>query len=252
VKRNARHRYYSAAAALILPAAIFAAWVWWPWPEIDMYALPATDGYYALTPPSTLFLPGSFGTIEKQSDQTVVLGLACDMDQKQLKDMTSQSDTADTSVTSKISDRYVATARAAIAALSESKGQRVREISASLENTRILAMSEQSLIAVQNEYLKGDCQQAVRALVDAGRKVCQTQEVLLGDISYRMSFQKQASIEQRTSFARELAVKLGFDGDRAGEDSIKGKGLHYGVKFGLFCILPNEKLEAHLNRPASG
>src|SRR4051794_37595626 len=63
-------------------------------------------GYLVLTPPSRLFGPGTISTVEKLSNGSIQLHLACRMDNDSLKPLWQVSDTVSENLTRDISHAF--------------------------------------------------------------------------------------------------------------------------------------------------
>src|SRR5438034_5531068 len=206
-------------AALVLPIIGLGGWygmTQWLDREPGVSAILQKAGYLELTPPSRLFGPGTISTVERLSNGSIQLHLACRMDNDALKPLWQVSDTVSESLAHNISHAFDALANMLTSAASHATGNRVKEIAISLEHMRILTMSHEDLLKIRSDYLKDTCEQAVLWNLKAGARVCQTEEVLEADLAYRMSFKDGLDISEEAELAKEVTGKLKLDADTTG------------------------------------
>ncbi len=193
-------------------------------------------GYFELAPPSRLFPPGTIATVEKLSNGSLRLHLACAMKSDALAPFWVKSKTFDTQFERNFTSAYSALANAFGVTAAHATGNRVRRVAASLQNMLIVSMSDDNLIKISNDYLRGNCEQAIIWNLRAGAKVCQTSEVLQADVAYRMSFAGGVAADEKFDLAKQAAGSINVDAKVENVDDIRGNNLYFGVKASSHCF----------------
>lgn len=190
-------------------------------------------GYFVLVPPSRLFGPGTINTVEKLPNGSLKLHAACTMDKKALAALWEESTTVERSFAQRVKNTFIASAKAGKMATSGAAGKQTNQISASLQDMRVITMSHENLIKVRGQYLKGTCEEAVLWNLRSGADVCQTEEVLQADITYRMHFVDGLESTETAALSEQIAASFGLTVDESRGDVIRGEDLYYGVKLRL-------------------
>lgn len=226
------------ALGLCLPPAVVGAWHFLTKPAPDLgYALVLQrSGFYALNPPSQLFPPGSIGTVETLRNNSLVLHPTCNMNQARLITLLQVSGTVENDIAIKMSNALSAHAQAVADAISHSKSGRQTAVNVSMKNMQILSMSDENLRNVRNEYLKDTCEEVIAGNLRAGSRVCQTREVLQGDVSYDTASDDDFSAELTAKLAKELSGSADVALSTAEKGRIRGTGLYFGIKISLRCF----------------
>src|SRR5438067_7273796 len=169
------------------------------------------SGYYELQPPSRLGGPGTINTVETLSDGSLRLHPTCTMDKNALAALWQESVTVDRHLVSNVTNAFDAMADALSVFAAHTTGNRVKKISISFENMRIVTISDESLFTLRDNYLKGSCEEAVAWNLKNQAKVCQTEEVLEADLAYRMSFADGIGIAEKAEIAKQFAGSAKLD-----------------------------------------
>ena len=248
-RKSRRMRLYVSAAALLLPIAGLGIWEVISnrvAPDNGISVLMKGSGYYELRPPSRLGGPGTINTVETLSDGSLRLHPTCTMDKDMLASLWLESGTLDRQLVGNATNAFDAMADAFSVLAAHATGNRVKKISISFANMRILTISDENLFKLQSSYLKGPCEEAVAWNLKHQAKVCQTEEVLEADLAYRMSFADGIRIEEKAEAAKEFAGSAKLDVDITGEDEMRGNDLYFGVRVGLKCFTLNDKVAIRL------
>jgi hypothetical protein len=127
-----------------------------------------------VTPPSRLFGPG---IIAREADKRHAAAVpTCIMNDGSLAGMWDTSTTTERRGGSEDNETSDSSAKALDVVESDTSGKRVRGSDISLQDIKIVTMSDERLMAVRSRYLKGTCQDAFIWNLEAGAKVCQPQE----------------------------------------------------------------------------
>jgi hypothetical protein len=225
------------AAALMLPLAGLGIWnVSQPGDHNGLGELVEESGYRELTPPSQLFGPGTIGTVEKLSDGSLQLHLACSMDNEELAALWQQSSTINRQFASKLENTYKASAEALRKAIANTAGTRVKRVSASLQDMHVITMTHENLLKIRSKYLAGSCEEAIIWNLRAGASVCQTEEVLRADIAYKVVFEDGLSATEKAELTKEIGASVDISHDNTGTDEVRGDDLYFGVKLNVTCF----------------
>ncbi len=161
--QNPKIRVAVLGTMLLLPAVGLGAWYWMATrsDEDQLTRIVQDYGYSAVTPPSRLFGPGTITTVERLSNGTIQLHLACKMDDNALAAMWHKSPTINRSLVSAVKQTFKSTAKAMEIVASGATGKRVEGTDVSLRNINIVTMTYKDLIDVRSQYLKGTCEEVV-------------------------------------------------------------------------------------------
>src|SRR5438477_5976108 len=155
-RKSRKMRLYVSAVALLLPIAGLGIW------EVvsnraaadnGISVLMKGSGYYELQPPSRLGGPGTINTVETLSDGSLRLHPTCTMDKNALAALWQESVTVDRHLVSNVTNAFDAMADALSVFAAHTTGNRVKKISISFENMRIVTISDESLFTLRDNYL---------------------------------------------------------------------------------------------------
>lgn len=206
-------RMLALAALLLAPPLGLVVWHWpagTAQPIRSASVIADQYGYAPTMPPSGLFGPGTFVTVETLEDGALKLHLACEMEKETLAAMWKRSQTVDSSVVSKVKDAFKGTAGVLVSA-SRVDGAGETDVDVILRDIHIITMAQEGLIAVRNAYLKGPCEQAVLWNLRAGAMVCQTEESLQTDIVHNRRTQQGFNAGVEADFTEEISGAASFD-----------------------------------------
>ena len=162
-------------------------------------------GYSAVTPPSRLFGPGTFTTVEKLSNGTLQLRPTCIMDDGTLAAKWSKSPTVDESLVSAIEQTFASSAKALDSIESNTTGKRVKGFDFALRNIYVVTLSDEGLRGVRRQYLKDACEEVVIGNLRAGSAVCQSEEVLEADLVYKTNVEDEIGAGVKGGIAGRVA-----------------------------------------------
>ncbi len=236
-KYKFRRKHLVMAALLASPVATLLAWQGLTHLAADRTKAIVELGYVELMPPSTIYLPGTIGTVEYVADDSVRLHPTCKMDRKELDAAIERSATVDRRIIETYSRGIDATTELRDALSSSTAGEKVRGIEVSLQNMWILSMSGEALIKLQKQYIKDECEQAIHHNLRAGAEVCQVSEVLQADAVYRIDYRSELDSEQKVQASKEIAATINAAADTTTMDVMRGNGLFFGVKVKHYCIV---------------
>jgi hypothetical protein len=184
---NPKARMAMLGAFLMLPFLGLGIWYWATrTSDTDdrLRRIVEKYGYSAVTPPSRLFGPGTFTTVEKLSNGTLQLRPTCIMDDGTLAAKWSKSPTVDESLVSAIEQTFAASAKALDSIESNTTGKRVRGFDFALRNIYVVTLSDEGLRGVRRQYLKDACEEVVIGNLRAG--AAESEEVLEADLVYTL------------------------------------------------------------------
>jgi hypothetical protein len=200
------------------------------------------NGYLEIRPATALDGPGTIVTIDLRTPDYVMLHLTCNMDGKELSDFWKSSNTINTNVADQLNGEF----RIAADALKQIGltviGNAISEIDMKFENTKIIEVSDESLYALRDKYLKGNCLKAISQLIARNNNVCVTQPVaaMEADITYDVKYSDNVSASDKAKITSGLSGALASGGETASTDQIVGKGLFVGVRLDSFCYVLND------------
>ena len=119
---------------------------------------------------------------------------------------------------------------------SEALAEKVKSVNVTFKNMRILLMSHERLLKLQQTILSGSCEQAILYNIEAGAKVCQTEAVLQADMVYTIEYVDNLSSSHQAELTKEIASKVKIEGSRQRANEVTGKALYYGIKLMPRCI----------------
>jgi hypothetical protein len=224
------------ATLLLLPLFGLATWHWMSKPidTDDQLSRVLRDyGYSEVTPPSRLFGPGTITTVETLANGKVQLHLACRMNDGALAAMWRKSTTLSRRLVNDVKQTFDSSASAPELVTSHATGKRIHDIDVSLQDISVVTMPYEDLIAVRNEYLQGNCEEAVIWNLQAGALVCQPEEVLQADIVYRNDRQDGLEAAGKLQPAKRTAASAGVGQHVSETNEVRGDDLFLGVKIGI-------------------
>jgi hypothetical protein len=242
--QNPKARIAMLAGFLLLPFLGLAVWHWIPrtsGTDDQVRRIVEEYGYSAVTPPSRLFGPGTITTVERLSDGTLALRPTCIMNDgtlAALAAMWNRSPTTKRSLVSDDNETFQSSAKARDAVESDTTGNRVRGSNVSLQNINIVTISDEGLIAVRSQYLKGTCEEAVVWNLEAGAKVCQPEEVLEADLVYKTNVQNGLGGGGKVEFGGQAAGSVHADEQASEHSEVQGDDLFLGAR-----VSPNHCLQ---------
>jgi len=123
-------------------------------------------------------------------------------------------------------------------------GNKTKGLEMSLRNSSILDLTDQALLQLRHEIIKGGCEEAIALNINSGARVCQTRSALRADLIYDITYQRGLSVEEQAKLTADAAASLKLNADQGRTDRLTGNGLIYGVKLmpgGIFLDTPNAK-----------
>lgn len=186
-------------------------------------------GLKELVPPSTLAPPATF--VEVRSEIPLIIDIACEARDAFGDDIpVLTSDTQDITIDEKRLKNVGLNANLFNKIKGEAKYRRVTNITYSLSNTQLIEINPANLFRLRNQ-LTGDCADSLDFSWSQGRRVSVIRKVLKADGEYEFTFDTSAGItvETQKELIEDLSVRLGADSSTAGERSVKGKSLYWGV-----------------------
>jgi hypothetical protein len=188
--------------------------------------------FSAVSPPSRLFGPGTFTTVERLSNGTLALRPACIMDPGDLAAMWSKSPTIDESLFSAVKQTFVSSAKALGFIESNVTGKRINGFDFSLQNISVVALSDEGLKIVSRKYLKGDCESVILDNLRAGAQVCQSEEVLEADVAYKTNVQDGFGGGGKIGIPGQASGSGDADRQAGERYQVRGDALFLGAKVG--------------------
>jgi hypothetical protein len=231
--QNPKVRIAMLGTLLLLPFLGLAVWYWMPrtsGADDQLRRIVEEYGYSVVTPPSRLFGPGTIATVEKLSNGTLQLLPTCIMNDGTLPGMWDISRTTERSGGSEDNETFDASAKAIDVVESGTTGKRVRGTDVSLQDIKIVTMSDEGLMAVRSRYLKGTCQEAVIWNLEAGAKVCQPQEVLEADVLYKTNAENSLGGGGKAGVAGRATGSIRMNQQQSEHYKIQGDDLFLGAR----------------------
>jgi hypothetical protein len=198
-------------------------------------------GYQQIVPPSKLYGPGTFNSVELLSDKTVKLHPTCRMDPGMLEGLWEESPTVDREMTAHFSHNLDVSSDFLDSLKSKVSGKQIKDVHLSLRNMRILVLTQEDLLKLRDQYLKDSCEEAIIHNVRNGACVRQSKEVLQADLVYTVRFKDDVNRTQHISAApQEGEHILGLSGEADTDNLVSGKKLFFGVKLSPGCFTIDE------------
>ncbi|HET7717578.1 MAG TPA: hypothetical protein VFK86_18295 [Bauldia sp.] len=201
-------------------------------------------GFYPLSPPSNLVMPGSIYQVSKDGRFYTTI---CRANAADVLSATQESKTQDVVASSLQGGTFDLDAKAAEAVNARLNGNLVRAVQFTLRDVAVIEIpvdrNEEIFVKLTSQK---PCHDAVRRLLERGDLVCQGQSVLRATVEYRLVTAGSAEavaelIGTAIKSALEGALKtsLVYDDGRL----VSGVNLHYGVKVNPICVtLPTDEM----------
>jgi len=219
-------------------------WLWPPGKGFALADLLDEQGYWEVDAPADFYLPGTINTIEVRSNGRMALHSTCTIDPELLAKLTVQSRTIDRTLTERLNKKFDIKGQMQDLVSAAIGGNKARSMDMSLRNSSILDLTDQALLQLRHEIIKGGCEEAIALNINSGARVCQTRSALRADLIYDITYQRGLSVEEQAKLTADAAATLKLDADQGRTDRLSGNGLIYGVKLmpgGIFLDTPNAK-----------
>jgi len=227
-------------AACILVVVGGLTWFAAPFPkEFTLTDLLREQGYWETVPPAEYYLPGTINTLEVGADGRIRLHPTCKIQPELLSKITVQSRTVDRRLEEKLNKKLVIMDKIKDFLPIEVTGAKDRSLALSLHNSSILEVSDEELMQIQKDIVKGSCEQAIEINVNNGGIVCQTRSALRGDLVYEIGVEKDVS-----AHVNQPEMNFQIEQRQGNKDQLVGRGLIYGVRFvpqGIVLNTPDAK-----------
>jgi hypothetical protein len=196
------------------------------------------QGYWETVSPAESYLPGIINTIEVKSDGKIAIHPTCEIDPDLLARMTKHSQTVDRTLEERLNKGFDVSELIKQLLPIGLEGHKVKKLKLSLQNSSILQITDEELMLVRKEVIKGSCQEAIEWNINSGAAVCQTRAALMGDLVYDITYEAGVSAHEKKAADSTLKENQGK------ADQMGGKGLIYGVNFvprGILLNTPDPK-----------
>jgi hypothetical protein len=218
--------------------AAIAGLIWFMAPlgkSVTLSDLLAEQGYWETVPPAEYYLPGTINTIEVRSDGRIAIYPTCKIDPDLLNKLTLQAHTVDRTWAGRLSKKFVMMDWIRELLPIEIEGDKAKSFNLSLRNSTILQISDEELLQVQREVVKGSCLEAIEISINSGATVCQTRAAMRGDLVYDITYESGGSVRVKDTGSSSLQVEP----KEGNSDRVVGQGLIYGVNFAPHGIVFN-------------
>ena len=215
--------------------AVAGSLIWFLMPfgkDFALVDLLSEQGYWETIPPAEYYLPGTINTIEVRSNGKIAIYPTCKIDSELLAKMTLHSQTVDRTLAERLNKRFDVSDRIKEVMPVGMEGHKARRINLTLQNSKILQITDEELMLVQKEVIKGSCREAIENNINSGARVCQTRAALMGDLVYDVIYEEGGSAR-----GKDTGSTLKVETNQENADRIVGKGLIYGVNFAPRGIL---------------
>ena len=193
-------------------------------------------GYMVMNPPSRFHGPGTLNTVETGEEDSLYLHPTCELDMSALQMVPAQSNTVDQSIKEQLSQSFDVSSSLMGKLDSEALAETVKSVNVTFKNMRILLMSHEKLLNLQQELLGGSCEQAILYNIEAGAKVCQTEAVLQADMVYTIEYRDNLSSSQQAALTKKIASKVDLESEIQHSNQVTGEALYFGIKLMPRCI----------------
>jgi hypothetical protein len=218
--------------------ALASVVVWFTWPqEKTLTDILLESGYYENIPPTTLSGPGTINTVEFLSNGKVALHPTCDVTPELLVDKVQKSETIGRDLKQVLEKQLSVSGDVREKLQAAADISQISSIHLKLENTKVLLVTDETLLVARDALLKGRCQDAVELNVSNGGLVCQTRAVLEADVFYEIEYNDKVAIGEHAQLTAEVAAKLKMDASEGSTNRVSGRQLFYGVKLASHPIL---------------
>lgn len=198
-------------------------------------------GYQEIVPPSKLYGPGTFNSVEQISDQSVKLHPTCNMDPGILQGLWEESPTVDREMAAHFSRDFDISSELSKSLKFKMSGKQIKDVHLSLRNMRVVVLTQENLLKLRDQYLKGSCEEAIIHNTRNGGCVRQSKEILQADLVYTVRVRDDIhSTHHITAARQEGKHNLGLGGNADTDQTVSGEKLFYGVKLSSGCFMINE------------
>jgi hypothetical protein len=254
--QNPKARIAMLGAFLLLPFLGLAIWHWATMAsdtEDKLRGIVEKYGYSAVTPPSRLFGPGTFTTVEKLSNGNLKLHPTCIMDDGTLAAQWSKSRTVQQSLISAVEQTFASSATALDVSDTNAAGKRVRGFAFSLRNIHVVTLSDEGLRGVRRQYLRDSCEEVVIGNLRAGAAVCQSEEVLEADLVYRTLNEDELQAGANVGITGRATGSVTGDQQAKERYDVRGDDLFLGARVGhCFRLMDNDQISENERMAAGG
>jgi hypothetical protein len=234
-RQNPKARMAMLGAFLMLPFVGLGIWYWATRSsdtDDQLRRIVEKYGYRAVTPPSRLFGPGTFTTVEKLSNGTLQLRPTCIMDDGILAATWSKSRTVDESLFSAVEQTFAASAKALDVIESNTTGKRIKGFDFALRDIYVVTLSDEGLRGVRRQYLKDACEEVVIGNLRAGAEVCQSEEVLEADLVYKTNVEDELAADVKGGIAGRATGSIASGQQAKNHFETRGDDLFLGARVG--------------------
>jgi len=221
--------------------AVTISFLLWSWlrPGDTTTGILQSFGYLEMIPPSRFHGPGTINTIEVISHNKIKLHPTCEMDAQTLSNLAMSSSTVEQTIMQNLDNRFNISSQVKSIISSAISGNQVKDILIKLNNVKILLMSDEHLFELQQQFIKGICQEVIAWNLKSGAIVCQTRAVLEADVVYKIVYKENVSVKEKGDITRNVASKLELATEEGKEDEITGRKLFYGVRLHPYGLISN-------------
>ena len=201
-------------------------------------------GYLEIVPPSNLHRPGSINSVEFTNGGRVQLHPTCNIDHSEVWEELKGSETVDSNMSQWINTKHEVSGSMLGLFASVVKVTKIEKIYLEIKNPRILALTDESLMRIRRDILKGDCQEAVTWNIRHGANVCQAKAVIEADFVYNISYEEGVSAKLQSDITSQISTNLDLGTSEIGENYISGNKLFFAVKldpYGIVLDTPDAK-----------
>ena len=233
--QNPKARMAMLGAFLLLPFLGLGIWYWATRTsdtDDQLRRIVEKYGYRAVTPPSRLYGPGIFTTVETLPNGTIKLHPTCTMDDDKLAALWSKSPTVDESLFSAIEQTFASSAKALDSIESNATGKRVKGFDFALRTIYVVTLSDEGLSGVRSKYLKDACEENVIWNLRAGARVCQSEEVLEADLVDKTNVQDELGAGAKVGIAGRATGSVASDQQAKNHFETRGDDLFLGARVG--------------------
>ncbi len=204
-------------------------------PPITLSELLQKFGFTEIIPPSTFYGPGTFNTVEKRNDGSVVLHPTCELDRNAISTWWRESATVDRELRERLVQKFSLSNSSLKKLSSQGDTNRIREAYLSLHNAKLLLASDEALLKLQEQYIKGGCEAAIIHNIKHGGCVYQTEAVLQADYQYSIDYDNANNgVLDTITEGANLFVENSSSSD--GMNNTSGKSLFFGARLPSRCL----------------
>lgn len=185
-------------------------------------------GYYAVTPPSTAFGPGSLVTSIKGTGLKSPLKLTYLCSPKYINVPAPTVDTAASESASRALGGGVTLGAKTLADLGlGAEAQYVNSVTINFSNVKVEQLGFDEMQDVVDS-LNSKCRN-ILAKYTAENLAFQTKQAIRADVKYEVSLKANASLEAKNIIVKFISANIGGNAEITEENVISGSGLYYGV-----------------------